>query len=248
MELHDLTIIVPTRNELGNVPALLASLPPTVELMVVDASTDETPDLILKLRPERTQVMRYPARISEARQLGARAAQTRWLLFTDADVIFAPDYFERLVAYDGDALYGPKLSRDQYAWYYRLFSGGQAVCDRLGIPAASGSNLLVRREVFWDSGGFDLDLSCNEDSELAWRIKQHGHRVRFARDLIVYARDHRRLRLGLTRKTLHSVVRCGLLFSGLMPRRWRSRDWGYWKHVPPTPTDRAAWKKEALWK
>jgi glycosyltransferase involved in cell wall biosynthesis len=232
MRPDQITVIVPTRNEERNIAAFCQSLPPDAWLIVVDASKDATPELVRQLRPERTHVVCEPSNVVEARQIGARLAETEWLLFTDADVVFADDYGERLAAYDGgagcDVLYGIKLSRDRYQGYYRRFSRGQEMSHRLGIPAASGSNLLIRREAFWASGGFDLKLTVNEDSEIAWRLKREGHRVCFTSDLVVYARDHRRLERGTLRKTLHSVVRCSLLYSGLMPERWRSADWGYW--------------------
>jgi cellulose synthase/poly-beta-1,6-N-acetylglucosamine synthase-like glycosyltransferase len=174
-----------------------------------------------------------PSNVVEARQIGAGLAETEWLLFTDADVVFAEEYGERLIARGKsasicDVLYGIKLSRDRYQRYYRRFSWGQGVSHRLGIPAASGSNLAIRREVFWASGGFDLGLTVNEDSEIAWRLKREGYKVCFGSDLVVYARDHRRLDQGTLRKTLHSGIRCLLLYTGLMPKSWRSRDWGYW--------------------
>jgi GT2 family glycosyltransferase len=224
-----LSVIVPTRNEAHNVPAFLASLPPGVQLIVVDASQDATPELIQTLRPHNTLLLRYASTVTQGRQWGAEAAETTWLLFTDADVIFPPDYFERLRGYRGyDALYGPKLSTDEFRSYYRWFAQGQRLAHALGMPAASGSNLLVKRQVLKDIGGFDLELTCNEDSELAWRIKRRGYRVGFAPDLVVYARDHRRLHGGVARKTLHSWVRCALLYFNLMPSRWRKHDWGYW--------------------
>lgn len=232
MKLEQVTVVVPTRNEEKNIVAFCQSLPADVWLIVVDASQDATPSLVRQHRPERTRVVCEPSNVVEARQIGARLAETEWLLFTDADVVFAPDYAKRLEAYEGrercDVLYGIKLSRDRYQRYYRRFSRGQGMAHRLGIPAASGSNLLIRREAFWASGGFDLELSVNEDSEIAWRLKREGYGVCFGADLVVYARDHRRLEQGTLRKTLHSVVRCLLLFSGLMPKRWRARDWGYW--------------------
>jgi glycosyltransferase involved in cell wall biosynthesis len=229
MELPKLTVIVPTRNEADNIPGFLESLPPEVQLVAVDASQDHTPDLIAMLRPDRTSIIRHPGHVTQARQIGAEAARTSWLLFTDADVIFAPDYFDRLQRLDGyDALYGPKLSQDQFMGYYRWFSQGQSLSDRLGIPAVSGSNMLANRQVFMDVGGFDVRLSCNEDSELGWRIKRQGYRIAFARELVVYARDHRRLRRGVTLKTIHSLSRCLLLYLNLIPDRWRGRDWGYW--------------------
>jgi glycosyltransferase involved in cell wall biosynthesis len=229
MDLSELTIIVPTRNEAHNIPDFLNSLHPSVSLIVVDASEDDTPDLVTRIRPDNSQVIRDPGKIAEARQIGAKAATTPWLLFTDADVIFAADYFEQLPTYQNfDALYGSKLSRDQYMGYYRWFTRGQQLIHNLGIPAVSGSNLIVGREAFWNIGGFDLNLTVNEDSEIGWRIKRNGYRIVFAPDLIVYARDHRRLEWGTTRKTVHSLTRCIALYFNIIPEKWRRHDWGYW--------------------
>ncbi|MCA9958462.1 MAG: glycosyltransferase [Anaerolineales bacterium] len=226
----EVSVIVPTRNEAHNVPCFLRSLPANVLLIVVDASDDETPTIIRRSRPFNTIIIRHPGNVTVARQIGAEAAITEWLLFTDADVLFDRDYFVNLSAHlQGDAVYGPKHSLDRFSHYYRWFGQGQQWMHRLGIPAASGSNLLIRRPVFDAIGGFDLRLTVNEDSEIAWRVKRQGYRIAFARDLVVYARDHRRLEYGRFRKTAHSLLRCALLYSGLMPARWRSHDWGYWK-------------------
>ncbi|MCS6773787.1 MAG: glycosyltransferase, partial [Thermoflexales bacterium] len=155
-----------------------------------------------------------------------------WLLFTDADISFAEDYFDRLSCIREDErlglIYGVKDTRDEYVAYHRWFAHGQRVFARLGIPAATGSNLLIRRDVFEQVGGFDLSLTCNEDSEIAWRVCRAGYRGRFAPELRVYSHDHRRLRKGVLRKVVHSSVRCALLYLNLMPSRWRTSDWGYW--------------------
>jgi Glycosyl transferase family 21 len=184
------------------------------------------------LRAENTLVIRSQSTIPAARQLGAEAARTEWLLFTDADVIFPADYFERLRDHlEHDCVYGSKLSLDRFRRYYRLFSYGQQLCQHAGIPAASGSNLAIRKRVLAAVGGFDPMLSCNEDSEVVWRIRRAGFQVRFGSDIPVYATDHRRLERGLGRKTAHSIARCLTLYSGLAPYRWRHSDWGYWAHV-----------------
>lgn len=228
----DLSIIVPTRNEAHNIGSFLASLPPDLPLIVVDDSDDETPHLIAKSRPHHTDIRRERSTVSQARQIGALVAATPWLLFTDADVTFSADYFDLLPAYlSGEAtvMYGAKLSQGQFPHYYRWFARGQKLADFCGLPAASGSNLLIRRDAFWTVGGFDLDLSCNEDSEIVWRIQRRGYSVRFLPQLIVYARDHRRLvRQGQLGKLAHSTLRCLLLYAGLLPRAWRRHDWGYW--------------------
>lgn len=229
MDAADVTIVVPTKNEADNILPFLASIPATAPLIVVDASDDATPRLIAENRCDKTQIVRSRAHIAQARNEGARLATTPWLLFTDADVSFAPDYFARLHHYrDHAAVYGPKLAQAEYAAYYRWFSRGQALLAALGIPAASGSNLLVRRGVFLAVGGFDVTLRCNEDSELGWRLARRKVPVTFAPDLVVFERDHRRLRRGVVRKTLHSLTRCSLLYTGLLPERLRRGDWGYW--------------------
>jgi GT2 family glycosyltransferase len=155
------------------------------------------------------------------------------LLFTDADIVFAEAYFERLRRAladpaPADVLYGPKLSRDEYRRYYRSFAAGQWLSQLLRMPAASGSNLVVATKAFRSVQGFDTRLACNEDSELAWRIKRAGFRCRFDRKLLVFATDHRRLRRSRLLKAAHTLLRCALMYFGLLPQRWRSHDWGYW--------------------
>jgi GT2 family glycosyltransferase len=230
MELSDLTIIVPTKNEIHNVERFLAPLPPPVQLIVVDDSDDGTPKRIAALRPQQTTIIRTPGNIAWARHIGARAARTQWLLFTDADVAFSANYFDQLQNITGcDAVYGPKLSQAEFANHYRLVSHSQALLERLGIAAVSGSNLVVKRPVWQAVGGFDTKLPCNEDSEFGWRLARSGYDIVFAPGLVVYAFDHRRLHKGPLRKVVHSLVRCTLMYTNLMPKQWRYRDWGYWR-------------------
>jgi glycosyltransferase involved in cell wall biosynthesis len=130
VKLSDITLVLATRDEARNIGAFLDSIPRELSLVVVDASRDETPELIERLRPERTLVLREPGNVTEARQRGFEVARSDWLLFSDADVVFAPDYFERLAALDEPAVYyGPKLSRDRFRAYYRRFAWGQALCQ-----------------------------------------------------------------------------------------------------------------------
>ena len=227
--LADVTVIVPTRNEANNISRFLASLPSELALVVVDDSADATPSIVRRERPCRTRLIRTSGGLTEARQSGVRLAKTPWFLFTDADVAFDAGYFTRLARMPAcDVAYGPKLSHDEYRRYYRWFARGQRLLHALGLPAASGSNLLVSACAFRAVGGFDLALSCNEDSELIWRVHGTGGRCVYDPELVVWALDHRRLRRGVLAKTAHTLARCALLRTGLMPRRWRSHAWGYW--------------------
>ena len=95
-------------------------------------------------------------------------------------------FFDKLITYSGyDLIYGPKLSNGDYSVYYKLFSHGQYLIDSLGVPAASGSNCIITKEAYVKSGGFDIELICNEESEFAWRVKQTGYKALYDPKLIV---------------------------------------------------------------
>jgi len=123
---------------------------------------------------------------------------------------------------------GAKRSIDRYRLYYRLFSLGMQLCCFFRLPGGSGSNMLLNRQVLLEVGGFDLGLSCNEDTEVIWRIQKKGYRVDYNGRLSVFEVDHRRLNCGVLRKTTHSLTRCGFLLCGLK-RMLHSSDWGYWR-------------------
>jgi glycosyltransferase involved in cell wall biosynthesis len=230
---NQLSIVIPTRNEAAVIGAFLAAIPADIELVVVDASDDATPDIVLETRPHNTRVIRSRAGIAQARQIGAEAARGEWLLFSDADVCFAPAYFTRVGArLVSDAFYGAKLATAAHPVYNRSFAAGQRICHRLGLAAASGSNMAVRRAAFTAIGGFRLDLPVNEDSELLLRMAHYGYRVDYAPELQVLSLNDRRLDRGATRKLLHSALRCTLIAVALhvpLPQRLLRHDWGYWR-------------------
>ncbi len=226
-DLVDFTIILPTRDKSHNIRKFLRSVPKNIKLVAVDASRDETAEIILGERPLYTWVIKEFCSVTEARKIGSEFARTKWLVFTDADIEFAPGFFDKLITYSGyDLIYGPKLSNGDYSVYYKLFSHGQYLIDSLGVPAVSGSNCIITKEAYVKSGGFDIELICNEESEFAWRVKQTGYKALYDPKLIVYAADHRRREMGMIRKTLHSIIRCSLLYFRLMPQKWRRYDWG----------------------
>ncbi len=73
-----------------------------------------------------------------------------------------------------------------------------------GLPAAPGSYdqqrellapcggaMMIRRDVFWQVGGFDEDyVAYFEDLDLGWRLWLYGYKVLFVPDAIVYHRQH----------------------------------------------------------
>jgi glycosyltransferase involved in cell wall biosynthesis len=231
----NITVVAPTKNEAQNISRFLSSIPSGVPLVVADDSTDGTAELVSRLRPYNTQVIRATGGIARSRQAGAEAARTGWVLFTDADVVFPTGYFDRIGRYlqaGADGFYGPKLSAGGHEWFYRVFTVGQALCSRLSIPAGSGSNMAIRKEALSQVGGFNLRLPCNEDTDLLFRLARQGCRLLWAPDLPVLNTDHRRLRRGAFWRFLHIITRSFIIYLNLhlpLPHRWVYSSWGYWK-------------------
>lgn len=242
--IDQVTVVVPTKNESANIDRFLASIPPSVALVVVDSSSDETAAIIASTRPLRTVVIEGDTNIPSARQLGARTATTRWLLFTDADVVFGDDYFDELASVPVEprcgGIVGVKGTTGGFDRYHRAFERSQAALMALGIPAATGSNMLIRRAALVDVGGFDLDLSVNEDTEVMFRVARAGWKVDFRPQLGVRSFDHRRLERGVVRKVVHGAIRNTALYFGLFRRYVRRSDWGYWQPERSTIERRAA--------
>ncbi|MCB0283697.1 MAG: glycosyltransferase [Calditrichaeota bacterium] len=233
MILSDVTLIIPTKNEEKNIQTFLSSLPSGIKLIVVDASTDRTRELINIQRPYNTHVMHELSTIPRARQSGADNAVTEWLLYSDADMSFDTKYFIELekmaVSANVGAIMGAKKSKNKYRWYYFLYSNSIRIFSYLGIPIGSGSNMLLKKEALDAIGGFDFALTHSEDNDILMRIKKAGWHVIYNGKLRVYENDHRRLDQGVFKKFWHGTLRAFLLYTGILKERVRESDWGYWQ-------------------
>src|SRR4051812_18661445 len=95
----DLTIVIPAKNEAKLIPTLLNSLAkqdypkmPNTRVLVADAnSSDGTPGVVMSFSDRlKVEVLRG-GMPSVGRNSGARLAETRYLLFLDADIELASD-------------------------------------------------------------------------------------------------------------------------------------------------------------
>jgi glycosyltransferase involved in cell wall biosynthesis len=85
------------------VEALLSAKELVDEYVVVDSSTDRTPELVMKLKDEGLNIRLYripPGDLVSARTLAIKEAKYRWILQLDADFIFydwAPKYLRKFI-------------------------------------------------------------------------------------------------------------------------------------------------------
>lgn len=81
---HKVSLVVPTMNEEKNVPHVFSSIPNIVdEVVVVDSSSDNTVDAIMKIRPD--------ARIFVEKPMGKGNALKKGLEYATGDIIIAID-------------------------------------------------------------------------------------------------------------------------------------------------------------
>jgi glycosyltransferase involved in cell wall biosynthesis len=212
-----ITVIVPARNEEAAIAASLSSLLRSegVRLQVIavnDRSTDSTGEIMDAVAEEYAQRAAQETSPSShslavvhikelpsdwlgkphALAVGAQLAQADWLLFTDGDVLFAPDALARALDYARahqtdhlvmmpdwilQSLAEAAMHGAMHAlsiWTLRLWRVADPKArDFLGIGAFN----LIRRNVYDELGGFtSLRMEVLEDLRLGWKVKRAGYR------------------------------------------------------------------------
>ncbi len=172
----DVAVVVPAYNEADAIGACLDTLAAQTlrhETVVVDdGSTDATVEIAER---RDVQVLRQAHRgPALARNLGAASTTAPILAFLDADMTFAPDFLEKLVApiVDGSAV--GTFTRDElvanvenrWARYTNLFTGLPAD-RRMPADHADESRVFraIRRDAFERVGGYE-DRGPGEDVTL----------------------------------------------------------------------------------
>lgn len=206
-----ISVVIPAYNEeqyLGRcLTALARQTYPAdrFEVIVVNNnSTDATAEIA---RRYGVRVIAEPRKgVAYARQAGFEAARGVIIASTDADTVVPPFWVARIAAYfradpDLGAVYGPVHWPDGQQMERLLVrypvTWGLWASNRVRRSLWWGSNFAVRREVFWEVGGFPVrwGAGSGEDTELARRVRRIAP-VRFDPRLIVYA-SSRRAREGL---------------------------------------------------
>src|SRR6266498_974401 len=124
---YDLSMVIPTRNESGNIEALLMRIHQALkgisaEVVFVDDSTDETPEVIRKLQEWFPLPIKLIARPADRRKNGLggavvegfQAAQGTWMGVMDADLQHPPEMIPRLLRHaqksGADIVIGSRLA------------------------------------------------------------------------------------------------------------------------------------------
>ena len=174
------SVIVPTFDRADTITATLESLRSQTfrefEVIVVDdGSTDGTAEVVKGIDVDRLTYRWQPnAGPSAARNLGADLAVGEYLTFLDTADQAHPDWlesFDTMIRAYGCSLVscGADFTRDGHVVRTRLPRQLGPGAGRVIAFFRTGC-FAVRRELFWDVGGFDPALRFSEVTELGMRI------------------------------------------------------------------------------
>jgi GT2 family glycosyltransferase len=210
----EISVIIPTYNRCATLLRCLAALGKQTldrsrfEILVVDdGSTDKTATALINRSDLRYFQQPRNAGPAAARNVGIHAARGTYVLFLGDDTIARPRLLEQHLAahaaHPGDQVavlgYAPWSAEGEITPLMRYLFTGQAfqqfryhaIADPDNVPFGFfyTCNLSISRQFLLRHGLFDEEFrrAYGEDTELAYRLQQHGLRIVFRRALVA---DH----------------------------------------------------------
>lgn len=168
------------------------------EIIVInDGSTDNTLELVNSVDDPRLKVFSYEnGGLSTARNRGIFRAQGEFIAFLDADDLWTADKLELQV----QALRNNPAAGVAYSWTLVVDEKGQGLYPGVSVSfegnvyqhlltgnfIASGSNVMLRRQVTDLVGEFDPELKSSEDWEYWLRVALHFSFVVVPKSQVLY--------------------------------------------------------------
>lgn len=187
----ELSVIIPTYNAaryiVETIESVLAQTFSAHEIIVVDDSTDETPQLLEKFGDQIRVIRRRKRGVASARNEGIRAARGQWLAFLDADDLWLPDFEERMLQTATSV--AAEVGVICCGWQYTDADGVKVGVPVTPSPASLSLSALVmanrfsihaaitRRSCCEAVGLFDPSYSQVADWHLWLQIVRNGYRI-----------------------------------------------------------------------
>lgn len=257
-----ISIIIPTLNEEKFLPKLLDSLVAQTdkdfEVIVVDGSSKDKTVTVAKSfarkLPRLRVVVSKSAGLPLQRNMGAKEATGKWLLFLDADDILFPYSLQRCLDY---------ISASKSSFFTTWFSpdsnvSGDAnlvLVSNLFIEAAKlvkrqlapGPFVAVTREAFDLVGGYDENRAYGEDVDFSMRLYEHGILLTILRETIyVYSLRRFRKHGTLTMLQLYAKGSMIALLTGRSPQKMPGYVMGGHYYEKPRNVKKSVLKKYEL--
>lgn len=162
-----------------------------IEIIVVDdGSTDSTAQVIQTFEIKAIHLT-HTIGASASRNLAAKEANGELIGFIDSDCVAHPNWLKELVPYFEEEKVGivggyvsnfyfrsaldryedTKSSLNMGRYPFRAEEGKSSTAY---VPSC---NLIIRKKVFLEAGGFQEDLNVGEDVDLCWRVRKLGYHL-----------------------------------------------------------------------
>lgn len=213
---------------------------PDYEVITVDdGSTDDTPQITASYQQIRALRLRTNMGLSNARNLGIRAATGEIIAFTDSDCRVDPDWLKFLV--DGllnskvAGIGGPNLLPEEdspVAALVMAAPGGPAhvMFDDRMAEHVPGCNMAFWKWALDAIGGFDpIFEKAGDDVDVCWRLQRRGWQLAFAPAGVVWHHRRSTVEEYLRQQAGYGAAEAMLLakhptnFNALGGARWRGR-------------------------
>jgi glycosyltransferase involved in cell wall biosynthesis len=187
------SVIVPCYNSERTIRSCLHSLlaqstDNAFEIIVVDSSTDSTPDIV-RLEFPSVKLIHLEERTfaGAARNIGAQQTSAALCLMIDSDCIARDDLIDRALARARSGQYaviggslrnGTPRSLSGWTAYLIEFKEFIPTAPMRLVTSVPTANALYSRDALEQAGYFDKDMWLAEDVLLNWRIHAAGGRHR----------------------------------------------------------------------
>lgn len=227
----DISVVIPTYNGANRILPVLSALEGQMFLnfeviLAIDGSTDDTKERVLEsnLLSDRLTILESTnIGRGKIRNLGAKQAKSRFLLFIDDDIILAPNALDQAFKafsdnIEVDYLVGkcmfnapaPLSIIDDYR--KRLEERNLASYE--GLTAVSYSRILftsallaVRASSYWEITGFNESLNDSEDFDLCMRALIADQKIFFCSSILADHMDSRTIDQYIDRKVQYWIAR-----------------------------------------
>ncbi|PIS09509.1 glycosyltransferase [Candidatus Beckwithbacteria bacterium CG10_big_fil_rev_8_21_14_0_10_34_10] len=235
------SIIVPAFNRKETISLCLNALlkqtyfKDDFEIIVVNNNSTDGTDKIVSKFPVRC-LRESKQGAYAARNKGIKAAQGKWLVFTDSDCIPDKNWLKGFSQYIEDdkigCLAGRVIHLKTKTYLDSLIKRSKAVNQKRALshsflPFAVTANVAYRREVFQKIGKFDKNLTMSGDMDFSWRMQlETDWKIKYVPQAIVYHRPRQNLKdflwqikgYGLGEKTIEKKYQLPLNFFSRLKR------------------------------
>ena len=192
-ELPAVSIVIPAKNEENRLPFCLKAIRDLdynhdlIDIIVVDNGSDDTTCEIAK--EYGCRVFREPSlNVSGMRNIGASQAMGSVLCFVDADVSVSRKWLRAAIVALRDDDVGcvtGELNIPQHStWVERTWALDRRVArSNMEVKWSSSMNMIVKKNIFDNLGGFSDNLITGEDVEFCNRITGYGYKIIWRKEI-----------------------------------------------------------------